>query len=81
MTEERPIRTMTDERLDFAHRTPMRKSYIVASSPRSGSTYLCRLLGQSGLLGTPSEVLNPGFDLRGLRTASKFRRPPIILPN
>jgi trehalose 2-sulfotransferase len=75
MTEERPIRTMTDERLDFAHRTPMRKSYIVASSPRSGSTYLCRLLGQSGLLGTPSEVLNPGFDLRGFKNRFKVSSP------
>jgi trehalose 2-sulfotransferase len=75
MPEDRPIRAMTDERLDFAHRTPMRKSYIVASSPRSGSTYLCRLLGQSGLLGAPSEVLNPGFDLRGFKNRFKVSSP------
>lgn len=66
---------MTDARLDFTHRTPMRKSYIVASSPRSGSTYLCRLLGQSGLLGTPSEVLNPGFDLRAFKNRFKASSP------
>jgi trehalose 2-sulfotransferase len=75
MTEDKPIRSMTDARLDFTHRTPMRKCYIVASSPRSGSTYLCRLLGQSGLLGTPSEVLNPGFDLRAFKNRFKASSP------
>ncbi len=75
MTEDKPIRSMSDARLDFTHRTPMRKSYIVASSPRSGSTYLCRVLGQSGLLGTPSEVLNPGFDLRAFKNRFKASSP------
>jgi trehalose 2-sulfotransferase len=75
MTENKPIRSMTDARLDFTHGTPMRQSYIVASSPRSGSTYFCRLLGQSGLLGTPSEVLNPGFDLKGFKNRFKASSP------
>jgi trehalose 2-sulfotransferase len=75
MTENKPIRSMTDERLDFTHGTPMQQSYIVASSPRSGSTYFCRLLGQSGLLGTPSEVLNPGFDLKGFKNRFKASSP------
>src|SRR5271166_3141921 len=75
MTENKPIRSMTDARLDFTHGTPMRYSYIVASSPRSGSTYFCRLLGQSGLLGTPSEVLNPGFDLKGFKNRFKASSP------
>ena len=75
MTEDKPIRSMTDARLDFTHGTPMRQSYIVASSPRSGSTYLCRLLGQSGLLGTPSEVLNPGFDLQAFKNRFKASSP------
>jgi trehalose 2-sulfotransferase len=75
MTEDKPIRSMTDARLDFTHRTPMQQSYIVASSPRSGSTYFCRLLGQSGLLGTPSEVLNPGFDLKGFKNRFKASSP------
>ena len=56
--EQTPIRSVTDERLDFAHSTPLRKSYIVASSQRCGSTYLCWLLWQTGLLGAPSEALN-----------------------
>jgi trehalose 2-sulfotransferase len=75
MTEDKPIRSMTDARLDFTHGTQMRQSYIVASSPRSGSTYFCRLLGQSGLLGTPSEVLNPGFDLKGFKNRFKASSP------
>ena len=75
MTEDKPIRSMTDARLDFTHGTAMRQSYIVASSPRSGSTYFCRLLGQSGLLGTPSEVLNPGFDLKGFKNCFKASSP------
>ncbi len=75
MTENKPIRSMTDARLDFTHGTPMRQSFIVASSPRSGSTYFCRLLGQSGLLGTPSEVLNPGFDLKGFKNRFKASSP------
>ena len=75
MTEDKPIRSMTDARLDFTHGAQMRQSYIVASSPRSGSTYFCRLLGQSGLLGTPSEVLNPGFDLKAFKNRFKASSP------
>jgi LPS sulfotransferase NodH/2-polyprenyl-3-methyl-5-hydroxy-6-metoxy-1,4-benzoquinol methylase len=56
--DEKPIRSMSDERFDFEHSAPLRKSYIIASSARSGSTYLARSLAQTGLLGTPSEVFN-----------------------
>jgi LPS sulfotransferase NodH len=35
------------------------RSYVVASSPRTGSTLLCRALWDSGLAGAPKEYLNP----------------------
>src|ERR1700736_246958 len=56
--ELRPIRSMTDERLDFNDAAPLRKAYLVASSYRCGSTYFCWLLWKTGALGAPSEVLN-----------------------
>ena len=56
--DEEPARSLSDERFDFAHPAPLRQSYIIASSARSGSTYLARLLAQTGLLGAPSEVFN-----------------------
>jgi LPS sulfotransferase NodH len=34
------------------------QSYMVATSPRSGSTYFCLLLWRSGVLGAPMEYLN-----------------------
>lgn len=61
--EQRPIVTMTDERLDFKRSTPLAKSYLIASSYRCGSSYLCWLLWKTGLLGAPSEVLNPTSEL------------------
>jgi LPS sulfotransferase NodH/predicted O-methyltransferase YrrM len=61
--EQRPIVSMTDERLDFRKATPLRKSYLIASSYRCGSSYLCWLLWKTGLLGAPSEVLNPTSEL------------------
>ena len=63
---QRPIVAMTDERLDFRKVTPLRKSYLVASSYRCGSSYLCWLLWNTGLLGAPSEVLNPTSELPAL---------------
>jgi hypothetical protein len=38
---ERPITRWFDPRLDFAAVVPLRKSYIVTSSYRCGSTVLC----------------------------------------
>ena len=69
------VLSMTDERLDFAHPTPLRKSYLVASSYRCGSTYLCWLLWETGLLGAPSEVLNPTSELRLLMNRFKTSSP------
>jgi LPS sulfotransferase NodH len=48
----------SDACFDLPHSAPLRKSYIVASSYRSGSTHLCLSLWQTGLLGAPAEFLN-----------------------
>jgi LPS sulfotransferase NodH len=40
--------------MDFAARTPTR-SYLVCATPRSGSTLLCHLLGQTAIAGRPEE--------------------------
>lgn len=66
---------MSDARLDFRHATPLRKSYVIASSPRSGSTFLSRSLALTGLMGAPSEVLNPGYDLRFLKNRFRATSP------
>jgi LPS sulfotransferase NodH/2-polyprenyl-3-methyl-5-hydroxy-6-metoxy-1,4-benzoquinol methylase len=69
--EERPIRLDSDERLDFDRPAPFRKAYFVASSYRSGSTYLCWRLWETGLLGAPAEALNPMVGLRLLTNRFK----------
>jgi LPS sulfotransferase NodH/SAM-dependent methyltransferase len=53
-----PITRLTDPRLDFPGPVRLRKSYIVASTDRSGSTFLCSLLWQTGVLGAPAEYWN-----------------------
>lgn len=40
------------------------KNYLVCSSPRTGSTYLCRLLQQTGKMGFPSEYFNQGVHVQ-----------------
>ena len=57
-TSARPIASWFDPRLDFAKRVPLRRSYIVASSYRCGSTFLCSELWKSGVLGAPTEYVN-----------------------
>jgi len=53
------IETGYEERYDFPHRSdPPRQLYVLACSPRSGSTFLSHLLWQSGCLGAPLEYLN-----------------------
>jgi LPS sulfotransferase NodH len=64
---EQPIRTLIDERLDFKRPTPLRKSYIVASSYRSGSSFLCTALWETGLLGAPWEYVNTDHELHNLK--------------
>ena len=56
-------RHLLDTRNSAAHdlappRMPPR-TYVIASTPRSGSTLLCRLLWASGRAGAPKEYLNP----------------------
>ena len=65
-TDNRPIRSVTDQRLDFDEPAPLRKAYLIASSYRSGSTYLCWELWKTGVLGAPCEYLNPAQQLRVL---------------
>ena len=43
--------------LPRSHALP--QTYVVASVPRCGSTLLCRLLWDTGLVGAPKEYLNP----------------------
>lgn len=49
---------MSPDRDCAAGRTPTRR-YAVLSTPRSGSTLLCRALEATGQLGVPHEYLNP----------------------
>jgi trehalose 2-sulfotransferase len=55
-----PIRNFMDPRLDFPKSAPLRKSYIIASSYRCGSTFFCAELLKTGVLGVPGEYLNIG---------------------
>ena len=55
--EQNP-QTITAKSFDFPGPVRLRKSYIVASTPRCGSTFLCSLLWQTGVLGAPSEYWN-----------------------
>jgi trehalose 2-sulfotransferase len=54
------IHNWMDARLDFPESPPLRKSYVVASSYRSGSTFFCSRLWSTGVLGAPAEYLNVG---------------------
>ena len=46
------------EAFDFTGSPPPSKFYLIASTPRSGSTLLTRLLWQSGRMGAPHEYFN-----------------------
>lgn len=53
------IETGYEEKFDFPFRhAPPQKVYVLASVPRSGSTYLSHLLWRTGCLGAPLEYLN-----------------------
>lgn len=45
-------------KFDFPVPTKPTMFYVVASTPRSGSTYLCYRLWETGLLGAPQEYFN-----------------------
>jgi LPS sulfotransferase NodH len=66
------------------HRDVPARAYVVCSTQRSGSTYLCRLLESTGVAGNPEEFFEamaetgvpprPGFFLAGLpRTGAGIR--------
>jgi trehalose 2-sulfotransferase len=55
-----PIRNWMGRELDFPDSAPLRKSYVVASSYRCGSTFFCSELWRTGILGAPAEYLNIG---------------------
>lgn len=42
------------------------KAYLIAMTPRSGSTLLCDLLSNTGLAGKPNEFLNPNYIIQRL---------------
>jgi trehalose 2-sulfotransferase len=69
--ETRPISSWFDPRLDFAKPVPLRRSYIVASSYRCGSTLLCSELWKSGLLGAPTEYVNGDRGNAAIPTATE----------
>ncbi len=50
---------------DFDFRTPTKPTafYVVAATPRSGSTFLCRELWATGLMGAPLEYFNARSEL------------------
>ena len=50
--------SVTDPHFNSPGRFPLRQSYIIASTPRSGSTFLSSLLWQTGVLGAPTEYWN-----------------------
>jgi LPS sulfotransferase NodH len=53
------IETGYEEKFDFPYREALpERVYILASVPRSGSTYLSHLLWRSGCLGAPLEYFN-----------------------
>lgn len=54
------------ERFDFPAAVPCRTFYIIASSERSGSTYLCLALWQTGALGAPWEYLNHQTEMKAM---------------
>ena len=64
-----PISHYADRRLDFPGPMALRKSFIVASAQRCGSTFLCNLLWQTGVLGAPAAY----FQYRKRPTAKTLR--------
>lgn len=63
---------------------PSRRTYVVASLPRTGSTLLCRALWDTGLVGAPKEYLNPmqirDWEVRLGSVTSRVRHRPLRGP-
>jgi LPS sulfotransferase NodH len=65
----------TDEAFDFEGRVALRKSYIIASLPRSGSQFLSGELWKTGALGAPCEYLFPAYDMRPMMNRLRATSP------
>jgi LPS sulfotransferase NodH len=57
---------LTGAIFDFPTATPCRTFYVIASSERSGSTYLCLELWRTGALGAPWEYLNYQTEMKAM---------------
>ena len=55
---------ISSARYDLKGRGPFRRAYIIAASYRSGSTYLCTCMWQTGRLGAPFEYFNYEHEMR-----------------
>jgi trehalose 2-sulfotransferase len=65
----------TDEAFDFDGPIALRKSYIIASLPRSGSQFLSGELWKTGVLGAPCEYLFPAYDMRPMMNRLRATSP------
>ena len=65
----------TDQAFDFEGPTALRKSYIIASLPRSGSQFLSGELWKTGVLGAPCEYLFPAYDMRPMMNRLRAMSP------
>lgn len=74
-----PITSWGDARLDYGYTVPLRRSYIVASSYRCGSTFLCTELWKTGVLGAPTEYVNNDKGFAAIPTGTEPGRLMIRL--
>ena len=58
------LRAQADPAPSRSDRPPASKTLLIAMLPRTGSTALCSLLEQTGVLGIPREYLNPRGPLK-----------------
>ena len=65
----------TDDTFDFEGPIALRKSYIIASLPRSGSQFLSGELWKTGVLGAPCEYLFPAYDMRPMMNRLRATSP------
>src|ERR1700719_1295664 len=75
IADQKPVPAVTDPSLDFSRAVPLQKSYIIASSARSGSNFLAWRLWSTGVLGAPCEYLNPNFEMHMMMNRLKVSSP------
>jgi LPS sulfotransferase NodH len=73
--DQKAVPAVTDPNLDFNCAVPLQKSYIIASSARSGSNFLAWRLWSTGVLGAPCEYLNPNFEMHTMMNRLKASSP------